>query len=111
MTDFKCKTDAEYQAEQRQRALDWERAVGKLAITFEADRGGGWPDQLVQCGTTPEHRLKYLRSLGFRVRERYEVDSGFPGVTEIHQYCTLYNGVNVDLTDGWVWAEVARHGR
>lgn len=108
MTDFKCKTDEELRVEQRQRALDWERAVGKLDITFTAAHGGGWPDRLIQVGITPELRLHYLRSLSFRVRERYELDVGTTATPEVHQYCRLCGGLVVDLTDGWVGQEAVQ---
>ena len=83
---------AESRAREEQQARDWTLAVNWLEIVFEAWHGGGYPACLAEG--TPERRLAVLRELGFRVRERFEVE-GEP-------WARLSGGISVNLADGWV---------
>ena len=97
------KTWQELQREKDlKRAADWQLAVDKLQVTFEAEHGGGYPECLKEL--TPKERLRYLRELGFRVRERYVFrdDDHWPGKPEDTQWARLTGGISVNLTDGFV---------
>lgn len=90
--DWRATILAEARALEKQRAHDWPLALDRLHVTFEADHGGGYPPCLAEG--TPESRLAYLRELGFRVRERFEVEGA--------QWVRLTCGISVCLSDGWV---------
>lgn len=88
-------------AKHAQRALDWQRALDKLSVTFEADHEGGFPQCLKD--KAPTERLDTLRSLGFRVKEQFESDNALPGdPPDMHLCGYLMGGIYVDLTEGWV---------
>lgn len=77
--------------ERRARAVEWQLAVSKLEIQFEAEHGGGYPECLK--GHTEEERLRFLRDLGFRVREQY--------VVEGETWVQLSGSIVVNLSGGW----------
>lgn len=86
---------------QRKRAEDWQRAVDRLSITFEAQHGGGYPDCLREL--TPNHRLNTLRALGFRIVEQYTIDVSAPGKPpECQPWARISGKIAVNLADGWV---------
>ena len=94
---------AELAKKEAERAAAWERAVGKLSITFEADQlNGGYPGILVSAGSE-EGRLRVLRDLGFRVREHWEMDNAAPGCPpDIHLWMRVTGNISVNLTAGFV---------
>ena len=100
MLNFKQESEAERQRREQKRAADWQRAVERLQVEFEARHGGGFPDCLKDLA--PEQRLRKLRDLGFRVREQFTVDAGDLGAPKLESCAHLYGRIYVNLTDGWV---------
>lgn len=94
---------AEHARKEAARSAAWQKAVDKLSITFEADqRYGGYPGILVSAGSE-EARLQVLRDLGFRVRERWEMDNAAPGCPpDIHLWMRVTGNISVNLTAGFV---------
>lgn len=80
----------------RQRAADWQRAVAKLSVEFEAAQGGGYPEELK--GLLPDERLKLLKALGFRVVRRFTIED--------EEWADISGKICVNLTDGWVGRSV-----
>ena len=92
---------ANQQSRERKRAEDWQRAVDRLSVTFEAQHGGGYPDCLREL--TPNQRLSTLRTLGFRVVEQYTIDVSAPGQPPDYQpWARITGRITVNLADGWV---------
>ncbi|HWS43326.1 MAG TPA: hypothetical protein VN421_09615 [Pseudoflavonifractor sp.] len=87
----------------RRTPAAWQRAVDKLSITFEADQlNGGYPEILKTAGSE-EARLRVLRDLGFRIRERWETDYALPGEPpKLRAWVLISGGISVDLSDGFV---------
>lgn len=96
-----------YSSEARQELnFKWIAARERLAVTFTAEQGGGYPPCLEKLSA--KARLVRLKSLGFRVLRRWETDNrARPNdAPELHQWAALSGGICVNLTDGWVAAEV-----
>ena len=87
--------------EQRRLAQDWQQAVDKLSIMFWAGHGGGYPDCLKD--RTPQERLRILRGMGFKVKERFEVDISAPGgPPDYEQWVRITKYISVSLSAGFV---------
>lgn len=96
-----AELDAERAIREARRAEDWAKALDKLSVTFEAGHGGGYPDCLK--GKKPMERLSHLRSIGFRVREQYDMPADPVIGPEVDQlWAVLSGGIAVCLTDGFV---------
>lgn len=90
-----------YREREKQKAENWQRAVERLSVEFEADHGGGYPDCLK--GLTPDERVEKLRALGFRVKGHFTLDVGpIEGPPEYQPWIRISGRIAVNLSDGWV---------
>lgn len=81
----------------------WQKVLARCELLFLADNGGGCPDCL--AGLSPEEQVRTLRSLGFRVREYYQmpIDLTRPEAPDnLEPWIRLTNGVGVSLNHGFV---------
>ena len=81
----------------------WQKVLARCELMFLADNGGGYPDCL--AGLSPEEQARTLRSLGFRVREYYQmpIDLTRPEAPDnLEPWIHLTNGVGVSLDHGFV---------
>ena len=96
---------ARERAREKKRAQDWQRAVDRLSITFEAQHGGGYPSCLKRL--TPDERRRLLRRLNFKIKEEYTIDVSAPGQKPDYEpWVRLSGRIAVNLADGWVCREV-----
>lgn len=98
--NFTMESEAERKRREQKKAADWQKAVERLQVEFEARHGGGFPECLKDMN--PEQRLQKLRELGFCVREQFAVDIGPLGTPKPESCAHLYGMIYVNLTDGWV---------
>ena len=81
----------------------WQKVLARCELMFLADNGGGCPDCL--AGLSAEEQVRTLRSLGFRVREYYQmpIDLTRPEAPDnLEPWIRLTNGVGVSLNHGFV---------
>lgn len=105
---FVCNHGVSFYSEEAKAKLaaKWALAVDKLSVTFTAEHGGGYPPCLERL--SPQARLVRLRGMGFRVLRTWEIDDrvGQDEPPELVPWATLSGGICVNLSDGWVSAEV-----
>ena len=81
----------------------WQTGLARCERMCLADNGGGCTDCL--AGLTAEEQVRTLRSLGFRVREYYQmpIDLTRPEAPDnLEPWIRLTNGVGVSLDHGFV---------
>lgn len=102
---YLCGISCDGQEARNTVSMDWSLALQKLEIRFVADHGAGYPDVLEHLGE--KQRLALLKTLGFHVRRRWEIDNSSCGDgSEIHRWVELAGGILVELTDGFVCARM-----
>lgn len=81
----------------------WQKAQARVLLEFMADNGGDCLEHTEKGLATVEERVQLLRSLGYRVVERYEIDSCNPkDPDETEQCCYISHGMWVNLSSPYV---------